>query len=79
MGAHLNHLNPPATGSFRGPVACSECHVVPSSGDHAVNPPAQKVVFGTLATTRAGHADLDLHHDRLRGHLLPRQTSPSTV
>ncbi len=51
VGAHLNHLNPPATGSFRGPVACSECHVVPSSGDHAVNPPAQKVVFGTLATT----------------------------
>ena len=51
VGAHLDHLNPPATGAFRGPIACNECHVVPSSGQHAVNPPAQKVVFGTLATT----------------------------
>jgi len=52
VGAHQNHLNPPATGSFRGPIACNECHVVPANGDHAVTPPAQKVVFGTLATTQ---------------------------
>ena len=52
VGAHQNHLNPPAVGSFRGPIACAECHVVPSSSAHAVNPPAQKVVFGTLATAR---------------------------
>ena len=51
VGAHQNHLNPPSTGSFRGPIACSECHVVPATADHAVNPPLLKVVFGTLATT----------------------------
>ncbi|MEI7704398.1 MAG: CxxxxCH/CxxCH domain-containing protein [Deltaproteobacteria bacterium] len=52
VGAHLSHLNPPASGSFRGPVACAECHVVPASSAHAVNPPAQRVVFGTLASNR---------------------------
>ncbi len=52
VGAHLNHLNPPATGSFRGPVACAECHVVPTSSAHATTPPAQKVAFGVLATAR---------------------------
>jgi predicted CxxxxCH...CXXCH cytochrome family protein len=52
VGAHLNHLNPPATGSFRGPIGCAECHVVPSSSAHATTPPAQKVVFGALATAR---------------------------
>jgi len=50
VGVHLSHLNPAATGSFRGPIACAECHVVPSSAAHATSPPAQKVVFGTLAT-----------------------------
>jgi predicted CxxxxCH...CXXCH cytochrome family protein len=52
VGAHQNHLNPPVAGSFRGPLACGECHVVPSSADHATNPPAQPVVFGALATAR---------------------------
>ena len=32
VGAHLDHLNPPATGAFRAPIACNECHVVPTSG-----------------------------------------------
>jgi predicted CxxxxCH...CXXCH cytochrome family protein len=52
VGAHLAHLNPPATGSFRGPVACAECHVVPADSTHAESPPLEKVVFGTLATNR---------------------------
>ena len=51
IGAHQTHLNPAATGSLTGPLACSECHVVPNDFDHAFNPPAQIVQFGTLATT----------------------------
>ena len=50
VGAHLAHLNP-AAGSLRGPIACNECHVVPTDSAHATNPPAQVVQFGTLATT----------------------------
>ncbi len=52
VGAHLAHLDPPASGSFRGPIACGECHTVPSDANHATNPPAQKVVFGALASAR---------------------------
>jgi predicted CxxxxCH...CXXCH cytochrome family protein len=52
VGAHQSHLNPPATGYFRGPIACNECHVVPADSAHATNPPAQTVVFGTLARTQ---------------------------
>ncbi len=51
VGAHQAHLNPPATGSLRGPIACAECHQVPQDANHATNPPAQIVQFGTLATT----------------------------
>jgi predicted CxxxxCH...CXXCH cytochrome family protein len=51
VGAHQAHLNPTATGSLRGPIACNECHVVPSDAAHATNPPAQIVQFGTLART----------------------------
>ncbi len=53
IGAHQAHLNPAATGSFTGPLACSECHVVPTDFAHATNPPASPVHFsaGTLATT----------------------------
>ena len=51
VGAHQNHLNPPATGAFRGPIVCAECHVVPANSAHATNPPAATVVFGTLART----------------------------
>ncbi|HET8724418.1 MAG TPA: CxxxxCH/CxxCH domain-containing protein [Anaeromyxobacteraceae bacterium] len=59
VGAHLSHLNPPATGSFRGPVACAECHAVPADAGHATNPPAQTVVFGTLATNRGAAPSFD--------------------
>ena len=34
-----------------GPVACRECHVVPTDLAHAKNPPWQSVVFGPLAKT----------------------------
>jgi predicted CxxxxCH...CXXCH cytochrome family protein len=51
VGAHQAHLNPAATGSLSGPLACSECHVVPTDASHASNPPAQIVQFGTLAKT----------------------------
>jgi len=49
VGAHQAHLNPTATGSLRGPLACDECHVVPQNASHATNPPAQILVFGALA------------------------------
>ncbi len=49
VGAHQAHLNPGATGSLRGPIACAECHVVPTNSNHASNPPAQIVVFSGVA------------------------------
>jgi predicted CxxxxCH...CXXCH cytochrome family protein len=54
VGAHQAHLNPDplaATPPLRGPIACAECHQVPGNASHATTPPAQKVHFGTLATT----------------------------
>ncbi len=51
VGAHLGHLNPTAASALMGPVACSECHVVPTDFAHATSPPAQKVSFGSLART----------------------------
>jgi predicted CxxxxCH...CXXCH cytochrome family protein len=51
VGAHLGHLNPTAASALMGPVACKECHVVPTDFAHANNPPAQPVAFGPLAKT----------------------------
>ncbi len=51
-GAHLLHVNPDPASVVPLPLACAECHVVPSDSGHATNPPAQKVVFGRLATAR---------------------------
>ncbi len=51
VGAHQGHLNPSAASALMPPVRCAECHAVPGDAVHATNPPAQKVVFGTLATT----------------------------
>ncbi len=51
VGDHQGHLNPTAAGAMANPIACSECHAVPADSTHATNPPAQIVVFGTLATT----------------------------
>ena len=56
IGAHQAHLNPLATGSARGPIACVECHDVPQDASHATNPPAQRVQFGALATTGGAQA-----------------------
>jgi predicted CxxxxCH...CXXCH cytochrome family protein len=50
VGAHLGHVNPAPATAFTGPIACSECHVVPTDSGHASNPPAQTVVFGPLST-----------------------------
>ena len=52
IGAHQAHLNPPAAGAMRGPLPCTECHVVPTNISHATNPPATPVAFGTLAKTQ---------------------------
>ncbi len=49
VGAHQPHLNP-ATGSLTGPLACANCHVVPTDSAHATTRP-QVVQFGLLATT----------------------------
>jgi predicted CxxxxCH...CXXCH cytochrome family protein len=55
IGAHQAHLNPPVPSSLAhplaGPLACSECHVVPTDTAHATSPPAQIVQFGPLAKT----------------------------
>jgi predicted CxxxxCH...CXXCH cytochrome family protein len=51
VGAHQGHMNPTAASYLMPPVACGECHVVPTDSAHAANPPAQKVVFGTLSRT----------------------------
>ena len=51
IGAHLGHMNPTAASALMPPMACSECHLVPTDFDHANNPPAQRVVFGALART----------------------------
>jgi predicted CxxxxCH...CXXCH cytochrome family protein len=49
VGAHLAHLNPPATG-LRGPLPCGSCHnPVPTDYQHFIQPPQQIVVFGGLA------------------------------
>ena len=50
-GAHLGHVNPTAASYMMDPVACAECHVIPKDSAHARNPPAQKVVFGTVSRT----------------------------
>jgi predicted CxxxxCH...CXXCH cytochrome family protein len=50
VGAHQGHMNPASSTAVASPVACAECHVVPPDSAHATNPPAQKVVFGALAS-----------------------------
>ncbi|HEY3446472.1 MAG TPA: CxxxxCH/CxxCH domain-containing protein [Myxococcales bacterium] len=47
VGAHLAHLQ---AGALSNPVACSECHAVPSSQTHATG--TVEMAFGTLAKTR---------------------------
>jgi predicted CxxxxCH...CXXCH cytochrome family protein len=51
VGTHLGHVNPTAASALMGPIACGECHVVPGDSIHSNNPPAQPVVFGSLART----------------------------
>jgi predicted CxxxxCH...CXXCH cytochrome family protein len=46
VGAHQTHLN---TGTMRGPINCSECHVVPTSTSHSNG--TVTVTFGPLANT----------------------------
>ncbi len=46
VGAHQTHLN---TGTMRGPINCSECHVVPTSTSHSTG--TVTLTFGALANT----------------------------
>ena len=46
VGAHQKHL---AGGALRGPMDCTECHVVPASMDHSDG--AVQLAFGTLSRT----------------------------
>jgi predicted CxxxxCH...CXXCH cytochrome family protein len=46
VGAHQRHLS---GGPLRGPVACTECHAVPTTIDHVNG--AVQLVFGALAST----------------------------
>jgi len=46
VGAHQTHLN---TGAMRGAIACTECHVVPTSTSHSNG--TVTVTFGALANT----------------------------
>jgi predicted CxxxxCH...CXXCH cytochrome family protein len=50
-GVHLGHVNPTTASYLMPPIACAECHPVPTDSTHAVSPPPQSVVFGRLATT----------------------------
>lgn len=53
VGAHAVHLT---ASRLRGPIACSECHLVPATvtdPSHLDGAPNAEVVFGTLATTDA--------------------------
>jgi predicted CxxxxCH...CXXCH cytochrome family protein len=56
VGSHLGHVNPEAATALMGPIACAECHVVPTDSTHANNPPARPVVFGPLSTTNGAAA-----------------------
>ncbi len=49
-GSHLDHVNPTVTGALMAPIACAECHPVPSDSAHATNPPPQRVVFGPISS-----------------------------
>jgi predicted CxxxxCH...CXXCH cytochrome family protein len=51
VGAHLGHVNPTSSSFLMAPIACAECHPTFTDAAHATNPPAQKVVFGTLSRT----------------------------
>ncbi len=51
VGAHQGHLNPTSAGYVMAPIACAECHVVPTDAQHATTPPATVVVFGALSRT----------------------------
>ena len=54
VGAHLSHLQ---DSSIRLAVACTECHVVPTSTGHANG--TADVAFGTLARTGAANPSWD--------------------
>ena len=58
-GAHLIHLNPNPAVAAAHPTACVECHLVPTDSAHATIPPAQKVVFGALATANGANPTFD--------------------
>jgi predicted CxxxxCH...CXXCH cytochrome family protein len=56
VGAHQAHL---VAGRLRGPIACDECHVVPTDAGHSVGTPPAPVSFGNVAgalATRDGAA-----------------------
>jgi hypothetical protein len=59
IGAHQVHLNPPIVGPLRSPIACDECHVIPTNLTHATNPPANPVQFGVLARARGAAPTFD--------------------
>ena len=51
VGTHQGHMNPTAASYMMKPIACAECHVVPTDVAHATTPPATVVVFGALSRT----------------------------
>jgi predicted CxxxxCH...CXXCH cytochrome family protein len=54
VGAHQSHLQ---EGPYRRPIACSECHVVPSTDDAPghMDQPRAPVSFGPLASSGGAH------------------------
>jgi predicted CxxxxCH...CXXCH cytochrome family protein len=54
VGAHQQHL---VAGTLRGPIACEECHVVPTAMDHA--DATVQLAFGPLARTDGAQAIFD--------------------
>jgi predicted CxxxxCH...CXXCH cytochrome family protein len=55
-GVHEGHVNPTAASALMAPIACAECHVVPTDSTHAKTPPTQKVVFGAFSRTGGASA-----------------------
>jgi predicted CxxxxCH...CXXCH cytochrome family protein len=54
VGAHQAHL---AGGAIRGPIACTECHLLPTANDHADGP--AQLAWGPLASARGAAPGFD--------------------
>lgn len=57
-GAHQKHVNANIPNAVRGPIACSECHVVPETAIHTLNY-ALDIPFGPLSHSQGAQPTWD--------------------